>query len=605
MPQLPLMRRLALLSFVVLWAAHPLPAADSNSTYNNDDDKNGDRFVVTWRDGVHTSAAEIEQWGAESERPTLAGRRLFDRKNPARLILDTTLRRRKIESPYLELQSGDLVRGRVLKFQAADEASGTPAHFVFEPEVRFDLPGVFSRPQTRVREDFVRRIVARSSLARPSLTKEGEPENRLQTGDGARESFRSWQWHASGVRVLTASGTKEFALSELAAIEWNRPDDWDAWLRQLALLSPAVDSPLLRMELADGTRLTTSLERLRPVTAKGDGPDHWFHVCQPAWSLDLLAVPHRQVRMRTIFDAVETPLSDIEPAASRGEGMILPTPIGARRDESLSGDGLYFGGHEFGWGFAVHAPYQLTFELPASARRFRTRLALDPSVGQGGCARGLVQVAGRTVYTSPLLIGGSESFDTGPLEIAAARLTLAADPAAENRPADADPLDIRDHLNWLEPTIEHDRGKLRRAVRRKFPSVHSGLAAWTLEPAEAGNWRLVNRLDEFEAASGGFRPIIALAGPCTLSRRVALRSSPALQLTFGRSIPSEAAELEVWIDANRVLRTTLPQHAAIDEPLRIDVPLPGDAPESAVLSLRLAPAGKTAFIDWRGGPLRP
>jgi hypothetical protein len=595
------MRRLALLSFVVLWAAHPLPAAVSNSA--NNDDKNGNRYVVTWRDGVHTSAAEIEHWGAESEKPALAGRRLFDRKNPARLILDTTLPRQKIEAPYLELPSGDRIRGRVLKFQAADEASGTPAHFVFEPEVRFDLPGVFSRQQIRVREDFVRRIVARSS-AQPSATTEGEPENRLQTSDGARESFHSWQWHASGVRVLTASGAKEFALSELAAIEWNRPDDWDAWLRQLALLSPGVDSPLLRMELADGTRFTTSLERLRPVTAKGNGPDHWFHVCQPAWSLDLLAVPHRQVRMRTVFDAAETPLSDIEPAASRGEGMILPTPIGAHRDESLSGEVLHFGGHEFGWGFAVHAPYQLAFALPASALRFRTRLALDPSVGKGGCARGLVQVDGRTVYTSPLLIGGSKSFDTGPLEIDAARLTLVADAAAENRPADADPLDIRDDLNWLEPTIEHDRGKLRRAVRRKFPSAH-GLAAWTFEPAEAGNWRLVNRLDEFEAASGGFRPIIVLAGPCTLSRRIALRSSPALQLTFGRSIPSEAAELEVWIDSNRVLRTTLPEHAATSEPLRIDVPLPGDAAESAVVTLRLAPAGKTAFIDWRGGPLPP
>ena len=57
----------------------------------------------------------------------------------------------------------------------------------------------------------------------------------------------------------------------------------------------------MRLDLADGTRLTTSLERLKPRSQGGDNPEKWFHLLQPAWSLDLLAVAHRKVRRWTFF----------------------------------------------------------------------------------------------------------------------------------------------------------------------------------------------------------------------------------------------------------------------------------------------------------------
>ena len=43
----------------------------------------------------------------------------------------------------------------------------------------------------------------------------------------------------------------------------------------------------------------------------------WFHLVQPVWSLDLLAVPHRQIRTRTFFTPHEVPLSVVEPEPRR------------------------------------------------------------------------------------------------------------------------------------------------------------------------------------------------------------------------------------------------------------------------------------------------
>ena len=552
------------------------------------------RYCVVWADGTRSESPEIENWGAANWKPSLARHLIFDNKNPARLIIDTTLTRRRRSAPYLELQSGDRLAGRVMEYREADAALGLPAHFLVEPSLALDLPGVFTRLQVRVRADAVRRIVAQRDI------QHGKSSNWLQTVDGRRETFRSWRWRSTGLDVLTGSGVRHFELPELAAVEIDRASSWEAWLRQLAVLSPALDSPLISMELSDGSHLTTSLERLLPLTFGGEGADCWFHLCQPAWSLDLLAVPYRQVRMRCIFKPTETPLGVLEPALSRGQGIVA-APVEPHANENLEGEGLHCAGSEFGWGIAVHAPHELAFDLPQSARTFRTRLGLDAAVGDGGCARGFIRLDGKTLFASPLLVGSQKVAGGAPLPVGGGRLVLIADAAVKERPANADPFDIRDNLNWLEPVVEHDAVELRRDVERQSSSAQPALSGWTSDAGDVDRWRLVNLLDEVDAAGAGFRQVIALEGPLTLSRRVAAGpSSRTVHLTLGRSIVSEAVSVEIWVDSQRAAHETLFRQRAAMEPSRIAIPLPDSSENSVLLKVRLAPIQKPGLIDWRG-----
>jgi hypothetical protein len=552
------------------------------------------RYAVVWADGTRSTSPEIENWGAANWKPSLGRHLIFGGKNPARLILDTTQPRHRLRAPYIELQSGDRLAGRVAEYRDANEALGVPAHFLIELAVPLGLPKVFTRAEVRVNADAVRRIVAH-----PGDDKGNSP-NWLQTIEGASESFRSWRWRSTGVDVLTTSGIKRFQFRELATIEVDRAGSWQAWLRQLALLSPALDSPLIRMELSDGSQLTTSLERLVPLSLGGEEPAGWFHLCQPAWSLDLLSVPYRQVRLRTILKPTETPLSALEAAVNRGRGLISPFPVQPHINENLAGEGLHCGGSEFGWGFAVHAPHELAFDLPQTARTFRTRLGLDSSVGDGGCARGFIRLDDKLLFASEVFSGSEQVVASPLLPVRGGRLSLIADAAVKERPANADPFDIRDDVDWLEPVVEHEPGELRREVDRQLSLVHPALSGWTPDSGDAGNWRLVNRLDQFDAAAAGFRLVLALEGPVTLSRRVASGSPQTIYLTLGNSIASEAATAEIWVDSRRVVHDILPRHTASPEPLRIAVPLAESSEKSVLMTVRLAPKGKSALIDWRG-----
>jgi hypothetical protein len=258
------------------------------------------------------------------------------------------------------------------------------------------------------------------------------------------------------VQLLTEAGLKSYPFPEIAAIDFGAWPGWEPWQRQLARLNPGLSSSIVRMELSDGTRLTTSLECLRPTSQGGDEPGKWVHLLQPAWSLDLLAVAHRRVRIRTFFGPQEAPLSAAEPTASRHRAIVSAAWETAHRDENVRGDTLRAGGREYTWGLGVHAHHELEFELPRSARTFRTKLALDNRAGHGGCARGLVRIGDELLFEGPVLVGSRPPVDSGPLPLDPARgpLVLIAEAEPPERPRGADPFDILDVFDWIEPLVE-------------------------------------------------------------------------------------------------------------------------------------------------------
>ena len=131
-----------------------------------------------------------------------------------------------------------------------------------------------------------------------------------------------------------------------------------------------------------------------------------------------------------------------------------------------------------GWGIGVHANNTLEFELPLFVRSFQARIGLDESAGTGGCVRVRVlanDLAGQVLYESPFLIGSQKVIDIGPIDLPGPTdgrrlLILVTDQAHQGRPKGADPLDIRDELNWIDPVLGLDPQHLQSEIQKRLAS---------------------------------------------------------------------------------------------------------------------------------------
>ncbi|MFT5526736.1 MAG: hypothetical protein ACI9HK_004716, partial [Pirellulaceae bacterium] len=210
---------------------------------------------------------------------------------------------------------------------------------------------------------------------------------------------------------------------------------------------------------------------LRQFDSSSD-PEQWFHKVVPAWSLDEMWVPFAKIRTSLWFDTHEVPVSRLSPKLSNGT-LKLGHGFRISLDRSVTGEALQTDEVDFGWGIGVHGDNHMVVEIPKFSVAFRTRLGLNETVGDGGCVKAKVYLNStddKPLYTSPTLVGGTQLVDTNWLELPADRvpktliLRVVANPA--DRPSPADPLDIRDHFNWLEPTISVDLEQLEHHVQQ-------------------------------------------------------------------------------------------------------------------------------------------
>ena len=233
------------------------------------------------------------------------------------------------------------------------------------------------------------------------------------------------------------------AFSELVEIHFPAADPWRTYYEQLAVLSPDLGAQLVRLETTDGLAATTSAVRLRPTVPSGSDKelDRWYHVVQPAWSLDALWVKFPTIRTRCYFAPTEVPLSAIEPSE------VVQRPVfggswGWQADRNVQGGPLIGGDRQYGWGLGVHAANELHFELPECVRAFQCRAGLDRAAGSGGCVRAAVyanKASGKPLFQSNVLIGSAETVDTGSIALAGPgggqkTLVLAADAVEKNAP---------------------------------------------------------------------------------------------------------------------------------------------------------------------------
>jgi hypothetical protein len=315
-------------------------------------------------------------------------------------------------------------------------------------------------------------------------------------------------------------------------------------------------------------------------------------------------VPHRQIRTRTFLAPTEAPLSVIPAVASRHAGVFSGGWRFARVDESVQQQPLRSAGREFAWGFGVHATHELEFELPRQARAFRTLAALDQAASSGGCVRCRVLRGQAPLWNGPLVIGAERVFDSGrlPLTPGRDRLRLVVDATPADAPPGADPFDIRDVFNWLEPTVELDPQALRQTLEPLHYLAQPLLAGWTADAVDAANWRPINQFDVSNPGTPCFRPLMELRGAVKLSRRIEVEPGrTAAALRFGRPAGAGGhAQFEVWLDGRRVLRESLPAFSDNAEPLTVLASLQDYAGRSVDVTIRLDPRGQRTVVDWRG-----
>ncbi len=563
----------------------------------------GPRYTGAWVDGSRRSGEEVGPWHHPESSPRLGGRPLFEGA-PIRWLLDNSAAAPNPPGAMVELVGGDCLPGRVVGVRRGDESltRRLPPHLLVVPYARLDWPGGPSRPQIRVSMDWIRRIVWKH------VTDRYQP-GTLIFRDGRRLDFRSVRLTERSIRLLREEGIREVALSDAAEVHWPEVDPWEAYFAQLAELSPDGTARIGTWETADGLRATASWDRFQPSSyGSHEHPDSWYQVIQPAWSLDPFWLHHRGIRLRCYFMPHEVALSRIDPIAVR-QRSDLEGAWQWRADRNVEGGALVSGGLPYGWGFGVHGGNELEFALPGCARSFQARFGLDELAGDGGCVEAKVFVGstrGKPLFASPVVVGSGKVHATGRLSVQTSsgprRLILQVDAAHDRRPEGADPFDVRDTFDWLEPIVELDARQLREEVARHAPERIPAWQGWEVATGEAKTARLVNAWDQADPREPGYR-LTAASGepPLRVSRQVEVRPGRGrLVLAVSRPPESPASKIEVRVDQEPVAEFEVPTRHSAEAPAPLVVSLADYCGPPIAVEVIQRGQEQGAVVEWRG-----
>ncbi len=600
--------RIALLVAVCLLAAGTAASQES-------------RYTAALAGGRRITGGEVTDWGSPGAAPKLSNQPLLGAGNPILWLSDTTLAAPPVPDAFVEFVNSDRLPGKILEGQ--DNRRGLTrlaAADYLSVEVSVPLKGMNNErlSQVRVVGKMVRRIVwKRMSLGHY------RPGTLFGLG-GQRIAFDRCRFLAASVQLLTPAGIQEIPFRDVAELHLPRVDPWHAYYDELAALSPDLKSRLFQLETTTGLIATSSALRfLVPAYVDAAKAETWYHLIQPAWSLDAFAVRHHQIRMRRYFAPHEVPLSRIAPLRAVNHSALHS----GRRwqvNRSVYGRPLEAGKPGYGWGFGVHGHSELTFPLPPHATAFRTQFKLDRTAGGGGCVRGVVTLSagdpqdraadygpGEQIYRSDVLIGSASVLQTGNLPLKRALenerrlLTLSVDPVHQDRPPGADPLDIRDVLNWLEPTVVLERKALQAEIDRAKIRAIVAWEGWAVKDADKVPLRLLGRWETTPEHGTAYRFAVLAGRPLTLSRTITLGPKQKWLILAARLSANETARssVEVRIDGTPIARYDVPMPSgASEEPRPLVIPLTSHSGRKVVIDIEQRPTpdgARNAAVDWR------
>lgn len=562
-------------------------------------------FTAMYVDGAYQAGGTISEWHTSTSKPKLNGRWLLDPNKHVRWIKNDSPETPVAPKAFVEMFGGDRLPGVVHEYHTGLEQyeERLPAFLTVKPDVVVSVPGQPPKDFLRVKLSTVRRVVWQRR-ARDHYT-----PGTLHYLDGREVTFRSLRWTLGGVTLLLKDETRKVSFGDIAELHLPRRDPWDVYFENLAVVPLDMSQRLMRLETFGGLAATCPPTRFQARSVSGE-PSGWFHMVQPVWSLDPIWLKHNQVQWRRFFLPSEVPLSQIEP--DRAE-QISSIGVGWnwQVDRSVRGEPLRSGEKTYGWGFGVPAYCKLEFPLAPLAVKFRTQLGLDEAVGRGGCARGLVFVNkadGQPAFESKTLVGSNEVQDGGTIDLAAVDggpklLTLVADPTPADRPPGADPLDIRDMVDWLEPLVELDAGKLKAELTSRIPRTIPSWSGWTLKLNDESQLLYRNVWDYNQPNNGRYRlEYGAKAGPLRLTRTLTLTGQQNfLALLVSRFAQDTApAEIEVLIAGERAAKFEVKERRAGDI---VDAQLvPVSKYQGREVTIELVQTSKSdqGLVEWRG-----
>jgi Trypsin-like peptidase domain/NPCBM/NEW2 domain len=508
------------------------------------------RYVVRFSDGSYHTGDKLVNWHAENAQPQVDGRSLLTDANPFRWVRDRAQSPGEAPAAAVEMITGDVLPGEVLEYAAPNQPwSPEPGTFWVQPSVPFDPPETASRSTVRLVANHVKRIVWQRQ--HPEVT----TPKTLKLRDGSTFAYRALRWETNSVQVLLPTGTRRFEFAELAEINLERTAFWPTYQNELALLVASEKSRLLNVETVHGLTLTASTERFS-IQSRGnhEEPHKWQHGLQPAWSLDLLWVPVESIWMWRSFAPHEVPLHNIPVEKVQHTSVLQPFTTPWRRDRNIRGEWLRSGNREIGFGLGTGTTTTLTFALPAEAREVQGMVGLDRLAGSGGCAK-VSLAAGekdvKTLWESPLLVGSSHTHDFGTIKLPvsenAGRLELHAQAAPSDRPTGADPFEVRDYIDWIDPIVVLDRPLWSQRIRSTAPIMQLAGEAWKLDLPPTSTSPFVNVLDQRAPQPRQFLPAIAMGESFAWRQTVNLsKQSQWLLVYLHRLNDSEPApQLEV------------------------------------------------------------
>jgi hypothetical protein len=561
------------------------------------------RFAAQFASGKRMTGAEIRNWHESQAEPQLDSVKLFAPDDRIQWIEDTSIAPAADPPACVEFFGGDRLPGRVTEFHSGSGSlfRKTPPCVIVVPAAGVDWPETRRVEGIPVMARWLRRVVWHK-----------RDDSRYRPGtlfylDGRQIEFRSVRWLKTAVRLLIDQETREVPFGQIAELHLPRLDPWDAWFHQLAALAPDLSGWLMQAETGEGLRVTTSLKRLFP-TFRGDGgnPDHWFQGVQPAWSVETLWLKHRTIRTRRFFAPHEVPLSAIEPLRS-----VIRSSLSAgwtwQLDRNIHAVPLRCADQAWGWGLGVHAYSALTYDLPICIRTFRTQYGLDAGVGAGGCVRASIIAgppAGPVIHRSGHVIGSEKSYDSGSLGIPGAKqLTLLVDPAQDDRPAGADPFEIRDSFVWLQPVLELDLEPLRAEIERRVDSSVWGWSGWVV--ANPGSKPCIVSDAWSPRPAPGTRLRVEVAPResfVAISRKLEIREPDRfLALAVSRLDKDTApSRIQVRLAGRAAAEFDVPVHSSAVDPDPLLIPVErfrGQTIEVGLVQFAQAP---TSRIEWRG-----
>lgn len=534
------------------------------------------RFAARLADGTRLEGEELSDWHKAELSPRLGGQALLEPNRPAMWLLDRRLSPGPPPSAFLEMFSGDLLPGEVEAY-VGDGDQAVVQHFdywIVRPLVSLRPPRAVEAARVRVEARFVRRVVWQRQKG------EAYEPGTVLLRDGRRLAYRSVRVRGGELSLLLSEGTQRVPFGRIAELHLPAADFWDQLNDELAVLAPDGRTRLLQVETDEGLVATASMDRFSAIAGGSESvSDRWSHAVQPAWSLDLLWVPHDRIRVRRLFAPHQVPLARLpvrEQGPSTEEAGLWLWP--AQRNRNVRGGPLRCRNLDFGWGFGVHARSRLSFPLPPVPSSLRCEFGLDRIAQSGGWALARIQLepGRRNVHESPPRSGADDPLSIGPLALPEAQeLVLEADPAQSVRKSGSDPFFVRDMADWLDPLLELDTGQWTQRIGQQTARQVPAWIGWQLTCQGPIAWP--SRLRESHLDFGSFvRGAEIQNQALLLTRDMELPSATTwLVLTVSRSGARDAKPMvQVRVDDQTIEDREIPYRENLQtevEPLLFDL----------------------------------